>query len=148
MVQAMKKLSILVFLFILPTCAGIARQPEQSEVKGSPPGYIDGEAADDKAVCPACLSYIKELRARIGKNWTPPRGSSGEKARVVFTVDRSGQLIDVKLVDGYTSGSVEFQKSAISAITLSSPFHPLPEEFSANSENFTLDLMAEQEMCY
>jgi outer membrane biosynthesis protein TonB len=87
--------------------------------------------------------YLVSVRNKIGQNWRPPPDAKDAKARVIFTINRSGWVGDVNLDSEYTSGTFGFQQAAIRAIRASNPFPRLPEEFSKQSLQFTVDLMAE-----
>jgi len=87
--------------------------------------------------------YLVSVRSKIGQNWRPPPDAKDAKARVIFTINRSGWVGDVNLDPEYTSGTFGFQQAAIRAIRASSPFPRLPEEFLKPSLQFTVDLMAE-----
>jgi outer membrane biosynthesis protein TonB len=87
--------------------------------------------------------YLALVREKIGQNWRPPPDARDAKARVVFSVNRSGWVEDVRPDPAYSTGTFGFQQAAIRAIRSSNPFPPLPEEFSKLSVEFSVDLMAE-----
>jgi len=87
--------------------------------------------------------YLALVRDKIRQNWRPPPDAADAKARVIFTINRSGWVVDVNLDPEHTNGTFGFQQAAIRAIRASSPFPRLPEEFSKQSLQFTVDLMAE-----
>ena len=87
--------------------------------------------------------YLVQVRNKIGQNWRPPPDAKDAKARVIFSINRSGWLGDVNLDPAYTSGTFGFQQAAIRAIRASNPFPRLPEEYLKQSLQFTVDLMAE-----
>jgi protein TonB len=87
--------------------------------------------------------YLALVRDKIGQNWRPPPDARDAKARVIFVVNRSGWVGDVNLDAEHSSGTFGFQQAAIRAIRSSNPFPPLPEEFSKQSLDFSVDLMAE-----
>ena len=87
--------------------------------------------------------YLALVREKIGHNWRPPPDAKDAKARVIFTVNRSGWVEDVRPDAANSSGTFGFQQAAIRAIRSSNPFPPLPDEFSKLSVEFSVDLMAE-----
>jgi outer membrane biosynthesis protein TonB len=87
--------------------------------------------------------YLVSVRNKIGQNWRPPPDAKDAKARVIFTINRSGWVGDVNLDAEYTKGTFGFQQAAIRAIRASNPFPRLPDEFSKQTLQFTVDLMAE-----
>ena len=86
--------------------------------------------------------YLPLVREKIERNWNPPPGARGIKVKVVFTIQRTGILTDVRLLD--SSGNFYFDQAAIRSIRSSNPFPPLPEQFSRESLELSVDL-AEKE---
>jgi protein TonB len=89
--------------------------------------------------------YLGIVRNKIGQNWNPPPDAKDAKARVIFTINRSGWVGDINLDTDpeHTSGTFGFKQAAIRAIRASNPFPRLPEDFSKQTLEFTVDLMAE-----
>jgi TonB family protein len=88
--------------------------------------------------------YINSVREKIGQNWRPPPDVKDAKARVIFTVNRSGWVGVVNLDTKNSSGTFGFQQAAVRAIRSSNPFPPLPEEFAKQSLEFSVDLMEKE----
>lgn len=88
--------------------------------------------------------YINTVREKIGQHWRPPPDVKDAKARVIFTVNRSGWVGEVKLDTKNSSGTFGFQQAAVRAIRSSNPFPPLPEEFAKQSLEFSVDLMEKE----
>ena len=88
--------------------------------------------------------YINTVRDKIGQQWRPPPDVKDAKARVIFTVNRSGWVGEVKLDTKNSSGTFGFQQAAVRAIRSSNPFPPLPEEFAKQSLEFSVDLMEKE----
>ena len=88
--------------------------------------------------------YLALVRGQISQHWRPPPDAPDAKARVVFSVNRSGWVGDVNLDAEHSSGTFGFKQAAIRAIRSSNPFPPLPEEFSKQTLEFSVDLMVEQ----
>ncbi len=82
--------------------------------------------------------YLGLVRDKIQQNWNPPPGLSGKKAKVEFTVLRSGRVGETNLLAA--SGNFYFDQAAMRAILMSSPFPPMPEEFYKPFAVFTVDL--------
>jgi TonB family protein len=87
--------------------------------------------------------YLALVRDKIGQNWRPPPDAKDAKARVIFSINRSGWVGDVNLEAEQSNGTFGFKQAAIRAIRSSNPFPPLPEEFSKQTLEFSVDLMAE-----
>jgi protein TonB len=77
--------------------------------------------------------YLRQLQAKIGERWAPPRGASagGERAVVVFEIGRDGQIKEPAVER--SSGNAIYDQAALRAIVEASPFPPLPPEFRAPS---------------
>jgi TonB family protein len=88
--------------------------------------------------------YITAVRERIGQYWRPPPDVKDAKARVIFTVNRSGWVVDVNLDAAHSNGTFGFKQAAVRAIRSSHPFPPLPEEFAKQSLEFSVDLMEKE----
>jgi outer membrane biosynthesis protein TonB len=88
--------------------------------------------------------YLVLVRDKIGQNWRPPPDAKDAKARLVFAVNRSGWVSEVNLDNEHSTGTFGFKQAAIRAVRASNPFPPLPEDFSKQSLEFSVDLMAEQ----
>lgn len=86
--------------------------------------------------------YLVRVRDKIGQNWSPPPDATDARARVIFSINRSGWVGDVNLVADQSSGTFTFKQAAVRAIRASNPFPPLPEEFSKQTLEFTVDLTA------
>ncbi len=87
--------------------------------------------------------YLAIVRDKIERHWNPPPGTiAGAKAKIQFTVLRSGRVGDVRLQD--SSGNFYFDQAAVRAVLLSSPFPPMPEEFYKDSALFSVDMQEQQ----
>ncbi len=86
--------------------------------------------------------YLRQIRDKIGQNWNPPPDAKDARCRVIFSINRSGWVGVVNLLDDDSVGTFGFKQAAIRAIRASNPFPPLPEEFSKQTLEFTVDLMA------
>jgi protein TonB len=88
--------------------------------------------------------YLNTVRDKIGQHWRPPPDVKDAKARVIFTVNRSGWVGEVNLDAEHSSGTFGFKQAAVRAIRSSNPFPPLPEEFAKQSLEFSVDLMEKE----
>lgn len=86
--------------------------------------------------------YLAIIRVKIGLNWNPPPGAKGAKAKVQFTILRSGRVTDTGLAE--SSGNFYFDQAALRAIQSSSPFPQLPEEFFQEQVVLSADLMEKE----
>ncbi|MGE5173847.1 MAG: energy transducer TonB [Betaproteobacteria bacterium] len=83
--------------------------------------------------------YLVNIRNIIESNWNPPPVAKGAKAKVEFTILRSGRVFgDVRLQE--SSGNDIFDLAARRAILLSSPFPRMPDDFYRDRAVFTVDL--------
>jgi periplasmic protein TonB len=77
------------------------------------------------------MYYLVMMKNRISENWIPPFGSmtAEESKRVViaFRIDRFGVVSDARVEEG--SANENLDSSALRAVTVSSPFPPLPENY-------------------
>jgi len=71
--------------------------------------------------------YSNATQNRIESNWQAPPGEERLIAIVYFKITRSGEIKDIKLEQ--KSGSFEFDRAAISAVTYASPLPPLPIDY-------------------
>ncbi|HUI68134.1 MAG TPA: TonB C-terminal domain-containing protein [Nitrospirota bacterium] len=88
--------------------------------------------------------YINAVREKIGQQWRPPPDVKDAKARVTFTVNRSGWVGEVNLDAEHSTGTFGFKQAAVRAIRSSNPFPPLPEDFAKQSLEFSVDLMEKE----
>ncbi len=86
--------------------------------------------------------YLAIIRDKIERHWNPPPGTRGIKAKVTFSVLRSGQVGGANLEA--SSGNFYFDQAAMRAILTASPFPPLPEGFFKESAPFSVDLMEKE----
>ncbi len=87
--------------------------------------------------------YLALIRDKIGQNWRPPPDAADASARIVFAINRSGWVGTVNLDAEHSKGTFGFQQAAVRAIRASNPFPPLPEDFSQQTLEFSVDLKAE-----
>lgn len=116
------------------------RVPEPVKPADRPAGKTEGvavstAAGEDFKFPP----YLVIVRDKIEQTWNPPPGVQGAKAKVQFTVHRSGRVGDPKLLE--SSGNFYFDQAAVRAIMTASPLPPMPEEFYRDFAVFTVDLM-------
>lgn len=133
----------------MPELKDKKKKPEEQAKSAVPPA--PGPKPDDKkkeavavGVQPGekempLLPYIAIVRDKVERNWNPPPGAKGTRAKVMFQVLRSGRVGDARLDD--PSGNFYFDQAAMRAILASSPFPPLPEDFSSESVMLWVDLM-------
>jgi protein TonB len=112
--------------------------PEEPGAQPAPQGGVAVSAGQDFRFPP----YLAIIRDKIVRNWNPPPGAVEMKARVQFTIHRSGRVLDAKLEAG--SGNFYFDQAAMRAVLASSPFPPLPEGVFSMSEVFSVDLLPKE----
>ena len=83
----------------------------------------------------ALASYSSRLRSRIDAEWVKPAQLAGLRllAEVVFDVSSSGQITNVRLLDG--SGNAAFDQSILAAFRNASSGGPTP---TGQSHQFSL----------
>lgn len=107
---------------------------------GNPgPGNPNGRPGIDAVKEPDWGPYMRELQRRIKRNWDPPRGNESKRVVVMFKIAKDGRLLSLKTMK--SSGNIEADKAAMSAVELTAPFSPLPPEHREGSIDiqFTFD---------
>jgi protein TonB len=77
--------------------------------------------------------YLEIIKERISGNWSPPPAAGspeGVISTVYFKISRDGRITDIKIED--SSEFDLFDRSALRAVSLSSPLPPLPAGFRGN----------------
>ena len=74
---------------------------------------------------------MRDLEARIKRNWNPPKGDQSKRVILLFTIGRDGRLLSIKTVK--SSGQPLSDVAAKTAVELTAPFKPLPPEYKGNS---------------
>ena len=87
--------------------------------------------------------YLGLVRDRIQQNWNPPPSVKGTKARITFTINRWGRIIEVNIDETNSTGAYDFKLAAMRAVQRST-FPELPEGFARQSLQFSVDLMEEE----
>lgn len=72
--------------------------------------------------------YLLEMQTRIFQNWNYSQLRESLTTTVYFRIARDGRIISIKVEKA--TGNVRFDRSAWEAVQKSSPFPPLPEEFT------------------
>ena len=86
--------------------------------------------------------YMAIIHDKIERHWNPPPGAREMKARITFSVLRSGLVGEVK--PEVPSGNFYYDQAAMRAVLTASPFPPLPEGFFRESMEFSVDLIPEE----
>jgi TonB family protein len=77
------------------------------------------------------ISYFKHIRDKLYIVWRYPLAARNNgvqgTARILFVIDRSGELKEVRLLE--TSGSSILDKEALRAIRAAGPFGPFPSDW-------------------
>ncbi len=84
--------------------------------------------------------YLALVRDKISQNWRASPDAPDARVRVIFTVNRSGWVGDVNVVEDQTKCTYGFKLSAIRAIRSSNPFPSLPDDFAKQTLEFSVDL--------
>ncbi len=107
---------------------------------GNPgPGNPNGAPGIDAIKSPQWGPYMRELEAKIKRNWHPPKGDTSKRVVLLFKIGRRGELLSVRV--SKPSGSSANDQAAMSAVQMSAPFRALPPEFTGSSVEieFTFD---------
>lgn len=83
--------------------------------------------------------YMRNLEARIRRNWNPPKGDTSKRVVIYFKISRDGKLLSMNVVK--SSGLALADQAAKAAIQQSAPFPPLPPEYKGSNIDidFTFD---------
>jgi TonB family protein len=76
-------------------------------------------------------SYLQQLQRQVRQQWIPGMTQNSRQTVVFFTVTRSGQVTNLRIVR--PSGSSTTDTAAVGAIRRAAPFAPLPSGFAYNS---------------
>jgi periplasmic protein TonB len=71
--------------------------------------------------------YFDEIRRRVKRNWQPFSPGQEQYTVIVFSIQRSGQMTGLKVLQ--TSGNEQVDRDALDAIAQSAPFDALPQSF-------------------
>lgn len=107
---------------------------------GNPgPGNPSGPPGIDAIKQPNWGPYMRDLEARIKRNWNPPKGDQSKRVVLLFKIGRDGRLLSIQTVR--SSGQPLSDAAAKAAVELTAPFKPLPPEFKGSSIDieFTFD---------
>ena len=107
---------------------------------GNPgPGNPFGPPGIDAIRQPNWGPYMRDLEARIKRNWNPPKGDQSKRVILLFKIGRDGRLLSIQTVK--SSGQPLSDAAAKAAVELTAPFRPLPPEFKGSSIDieFTFD---------
>ncbi len=84
--------------------------------------------------------YVQAVKWRIRTNWRPlipPRGEAAVyQARVFFTLNRAGQVIEFKVLE--SSGDPQYDMSIERAVRLAAPFPALPPAYAGETLSFDI----------
>lgn len=76
--------------------------------------------------------YIESVQNKIKRNFdTSYYSKAGTETTVLFKLAKDGKLLDYSVIK--SSGNAEFDKKALNSLWLSSPFNPLPKNYTEDS---------------
>ncbi len=82
--------------------------------------------------------YMSEVQKQINNSYTPPKSHDSAKVALLFTVNRKGEISNLRLAD--STGSSETDQAALQAVKKAAPFKPLPKGLPDDTEiQITLD---------
>lgn len=128
-------------------------KPKEREKSEKPPApqtsaapSIDAARADRVAAPTAGASssrsmtvanWRSRLMAHLNRHKRYPTGENGSgKARVAFTIDRSGRVLAARLVGG--SGNGSFDEEAVAMVRRASPVPPPPADIGGSTISFSV----------
>lgn len=76
-------------------------------------------------------NYIAGITKEILSLWKAPAGHLNSQTILLFSIDKQGNISNIRTI--VSSGSEEFDNSAIDTLKKAAPFEPLPEKFSGTS---------------
>jgi colicin import membrane protein len=118
-----------------PNASSGGTAPSAGTTAGIAVNAVNSASGDSRQLS----SYADIIRNSIERNWSPPPGAKGMKAKVSFKVLRTGRLFgDVNIEE--SSGNTYFDMAAKRAILASSPFPSMPEEFYKQYAEFSVDV--------
>lgn len=91
---------------------------------------IGGRSNSGKGAPSNLHEYLKLLNKKVKSHWIPPRGTD-RIAIIEFRISADGKLVSTRALRARGHTDVEAEAAAISAITKSFPFKPLPPEVKA-----------------
>ncbi|MBO3458841.1 TonB family protein [Aetokthonos hydrillicola Thurmond2011] len=102
--------------------------------------FNQSESGIDARKDTGLATYLSHLQARVRKQWIPEFTDSSRKTVVRFTVDRSGAISNLALIQ--PSGFSGTDQAAFNAIKRAAPFGPLPTAYAQNYINieFTFNI--------
>lgn len=119
--------------------------PEESSAKqqtGQAGGATEGVAVAATQEFSKFAWYLERIRNKISQNWNPPPDSKDAKVRVIFSINRSGWVGAVTLVEDESIGTFGFKQAGVRAVRSCNPFPALPDEFPKQSAEISVDLIA------
>ncbi|MDQ0509805.1 energy transducer TonB family protein [Ancylobacter amanitiformis] len=128
-------------------------KPKEREKSEKPPApqtsaapSIDAARADRVAAPTAgaassrsmtAANWRSRLMAHLNRHKRYPAGENGSgKARVAFTIDRSGRVLAVRLIGG--SGNGSFDEEAVAMVRRASPVPPPPADIGGSTIRFSV----------
>lgn len=72
--------------------------------------------------------YMENVNSKLQKNWTPPDFLEEGHTRILFKLDRNGEIYSASIIE--SSGDEIYDESAIEALKKSQPFGKFPEQTS------------------
>ena len=125
-----------------PTGSGRYNSPYSagSGSLGNPsPGNPKGAPGIDAIAEPDFGPYMRDLQAKIKRNWDPPKSNQSKRTVLIFTIAKDGRLLNTRIYK--SSGIPSVDKAALAAVEYSAPFKPLPREFRGSDIDihFTFD---------
>lgn len=134
-----------------PETKNVEEMPE--EASGKHAAAQSGAAGAKEGVAVAAATqqefskfawYLDRIRNKISRNWNPPPDSKDAKVRVIFSINRSGWVGIVTLVEDESKGTFGFKQAGVRAVRSSNPFPALPDEFPKQSAEISVDLVASE----
>ncbi|MBU6450836.1 MAG: energy transducer TonB [Cyanobacteria bacterium REEB67] len=98
----------------------------------------EGSDLDSTCKQPDWTAYMADLQRRIKRAWFPPHDSESKRVKVVFAVQKNGEMSNLRLIK--SSGIQSVDMAALKAVENSAPFRHLPDQAPASVDiEFTFD---------
>jgi len=90
---------------------------------------------ENSAISPDMADYITQVKRAVKSNWYPPVASFENKATLVVTIDKEGQLLKSYILE--SSSDEGFDNSLLNAAKKAT-FKPIPAYLRGKSASFAL----------
>lgn len=116
----------------VPTSGAQATQAAPQEPQQEPTASLAVAPLVNVTTKPDFGPFMADLRQKMKVHWQPAlqsrKGQANKRTKVIFRVDRQGQLMNPQILE--SSNDPSFDAAAMASVAQSAPFMPLPEGFN------------------